>query len=160
MTPEQRLKDLDNRMMPYGSARFIYVNAVRDDRKFRICLMKIAKDHYAATTSPGLRQKSLVLRAYGKRPSEAFQKVTRQIDWNLREMTAAELLAKITPGNSLYFDRKRSAAAILKDSWTASLSLRLTIFTLGFAITRNIHTSKLNHYTRYTYVLDRCYTTC
>lgn len=108
-----RLVTINNEMMPYGGPRFKYVNAVRDGQRFPVCLMKISKDRYAATASaPGVKIKSLVLRAYGSKPSEAFRGVIRQIEWNLREVSAAELLSKITRPDVLYFDLNRKPESI------------------------------------------------
>jgi len=84
-------------MMAYGGQCFEYLNAVRDDVRYRICVMKSSHNRYIATTSTGLKIKSLVLKAYGKTPAEAFRLVTDQLDWNLRQTNPQNFIKRLFP---------------------------------------------------------------
>ena len=96
-TLHPRLVALNSEMMPHNGQRFEYLNAVRNGQTFRICVMKSGSGRYIATTATGLKTKSLVLKAYGSRPSEAFEKVTRQLDWNLRQTNPENFIKRLFP---------------------------------------------------------------
>ena len=96
-TLHSRLVRLNHEMMAHSGLRFEYLNAVRDGVSYRICVMKSDRSRYIATTSTGLKVKSLVLKAYGRTPAEAFQLVCNQLDYNLRQANPEAFIKRLFP---------------------------------------------------------------